>query len=241
VPLATEATIAGSEGAATPVSAHFQVGNCANLPFAPKLSLRLGGGINRRGHPSIRATVTAEPGQANIKRAAVALPKGELLDNSHLRNPCTRPQFAAGTCPAGSLLGTAEAVTPLLEKPLKGNVYLRSNPAHKLPDLVADLHGQIDIELAGKIDSVHGGALRTTFEGVPDAPVTKFTLNLAGGKKGLLQNETSLCGPKKPKAEVRMTGQNGAEVTSKVELGAACHSKGSKRAPGGHGKKAAHR
>jgi hypothetical protein len=238
--LATEGTIAGTEGAASPVSSHFQVGNCALLPFGPKLSLRLGGGVNRRGHPSIKATLTAQPGEANISQAAVTMPKGELLDQAHIGNPCTRVQFAAGNCPASSLLGTAEAVTPLLDNPLKGNVYLRSNPAHKLPDIVADLHGQINIELAGKIDSVHKGALRTTFEGVPDAPVTKFTLNLAGGKKGLLQNETSLC--KAPKAAtVKMIGQNAAVVSSQVKLQAACGKKKAAKRHARRGRKAVHR
>jgi hypothetical protein len=220
-PLATEGTIAGSEGAAAKVSSHFQAGNCADLGFGPKLALRLSGGVNRRGHPAIKATVTTGAEEANIKRAAVALPKGELLDNSHIGNTCTRPQFAADKCPANSLLGTAEAVTPLLAAPLKGNVYLRSNPNHKLPDIVADLEGQIDIELAGKIDTTHGHALRTTFEGVPDAPVTQFTLNLLGGKKGLLQNETTLCGKAK-RAQVKMTGQNGVTVSSAPKLQVAC-------------------
>jgi hypothetical protein len=239
-PLATEATIAGTEGASAPVSSHFQVGNCAILPFGPKLALHLGGGVNRRGHPSIKATLTAMPGEANISQVAVAMPKGELLDQAHVGNPCTRVQFAAGNCPASSLLGTAEAVTPLLDNPLKGNVYLRSNPAHKLPDIVADLHGQINIELAGKIDSVHKGSLRTTFEGVPDAPVTKFTLNLAGGKKGLLQNEASLCTSRKS-ASAKMIGQNGAVVSSQVKLQAACGKKKASKRSARRDRKAAHR
>ena len=49
------------------------------------------------------------------------------------------------------MIGAAEAVTPLLDQPLEGPVYLRSS-SHKLPDLVADLKGQIDIELVGRID-----------------------------------------------------------------------------------------
>ena len=68
---------------------------------------------------------------------------------------------------------------------------------NKLPDLVADLEGQIDIELAGAIDTVQGRRLRTSFESVPDAPVSKFELDLEGGKKGLLLNSKGLCG--KPK------------------------------------------
>jgi hypothetical protein len=224
-PMSTTANVLGNEGATANVSSHFQVGNCAEMSFGPRLNLRLTGGVNRRGHPAIHATVTAQPGEANISRVSTALPKGELLDNNHLGSPCTRPQFDSGTCPAESLLGTAEAVTPLLDNPLRGNVYLRTSPNHKLPDIVADLKGQIDIELVGKVDTVHGGALRTTFEGVPDAPVTSFRLDLAGGAKGLLQNSRTLCGKRK-RAEVRMTGQNGALVKTKPKLKAACGGKG---------------
>jgi hypothetical protein len=200
------------------------VGNCAELDFAPKLGLRLTGGLNRLGHPAIHSLVTAQPGEANIKRVSVALPRGELLDNAHLGTPCTRVQFAAESCPAESVIGTAEAVTPLLDQPLKGNVYLRVNPAHELPDLVADLRGQIDIELAGKIDTVNHGSLRTTFENVPDAPVTSFRLDLAGGKRGLIQNEHKLCGAS-DRAVVKMTGQNAAANNTKPKLQLACGAK----------------
>lgn len=234
--LATDATVGGTEGASVPTASPFQAGNCAILPFRPNLRISLSGGVNRRGHPALEATLWAKPGEANTKRVSVALPKGELLDNAHIKTPCTRVQFAAEACPPGSVLGSAEAVTPLLDQPLAGNVYLRTNPAHKLPDIVADLRGQIDIELVGKIDTVHGGSLRTTFEGVPDAPVTRFTMKLAGGKRGLLQNETGLCGKRKP-ATVRMTGQNGAQVSLRKKLRVACHSKQrAKRARAHHGR-----
>ena len=90
--------------------------------------------------------------------------------------------------PAASIYGHAKAITPLLDEPLEGPVYLRSS-SHQLPDLVAALHsGKINIALDGHIDSVKGGRIRNTFEAVPDAPVTKFTLEMQGGKKGLLVN-----------------------------------------------------
>ena len=38
-----------------------------------------------------------------------------------------------------------------------------------------------------------GGGIRTTFEAVPDAPVTKFVLEMQGGKKGLIVNSTNIC------------------------------------------------
>jgi hypothetical protein len=153
----------------------------------------------------------------------VTLPQGELLDNAHIGTVCTRPRFAAHTCPSGSELGSAEATTPLLDEPLKGKVFLRSS-TNKLPDLAVDLRGQIDIELVGRIDSV-SGRLRTTFESLPDAPVDTFVLNLKGGAKGLLQNTNNLCGSTK-KAMVQMTGQNGAKVRSKPKLQVSCGSKG---------------
>ena len=89
--------------------------------------------------------------------------------------------------------------------------------------------------MAGKIDTVHGGALRTTFEGVPDAPVTSFRLDLLGGAKGLLQNSKSLCG--KPKrAEVKMTGQNGAVVSSRPKLQTTCGGKARQKRAAKHEK-----
>ncbi len=105
--------------------------------------------------------------------------------------------------------------TPLLEKPLSGPVYLRSSNT-KLPDLVADLGGQIEIALAGRIDTAKGGGLRATFAKVPDAPVTKFVLNMQGGKKGLLVNSESLC-EQTQKASVQLGGQNGTQLQDQEE------------------------
>ena len=223
-PFSVAETTFGSEGAQAIQRAPFQVANCSALPYGPKLSLQLSGGLNRLGHPAIKATFTAKAGEANTKSVQVALPANEILDNAHIGAPCTRPDFATNHCPASSLLGSAQVTTPLLDQPLKGNVYLRANPAHTLPDLVMDLEGQFDIELAGRIDSAPNGGLRTTFETAPDAPLSSLVLNLAGGKKGLLQNSKSLCG--KPKRfSARMTGQNGAVVNAQPKLDTSCGSK----------------
>ena len=70
-------------------------------------------------------------------------------------------------------------MTPLLDEPLEGPVYLRASE-NTLPDLVAELHGRgIRIDVLGKIDS-HKGGMRATYEVLPDAPVTKFTLSAEG-------------------------------------------------------------
>ena len=106
---------------------------------------------------------------------------------------------------------------------MQGAVYLRSS-SNRLPDLVADLKGQVDVELSARIDAASGGRLRANFSSIPDVPVEKFVMNLQGGKKGLLQNSRPLCGKPK-KAKVDMTGQNGLVTHSKVPLHVSCGSK----------------
>lgn len=213
---------------AVDVSSPFQAADCASLGFKPKLALSLKGGTKRTGHPRLKAVLTARKGDANIREAVVALPHSEFLEQSHIRTICTRVQFNAGggngeQCPKGSIYGRVKAVTPLLDEPLSGPVYLRSSN-HPLPDLVAALHsGKVDIDLAGRIDSVNGG-IRNSFEAVPDAPVTKFTLEMQGGKKGLLVNSTDICRGKH-RASATFTGQNGKRLESHPLLKAKCGGK----------------
>ena len=221
-PFNVDATIFGDQGTAASIGSPYQVATCAILPFGPKLSLKLSGGIRRRGHPATHAVLTAVPGEANISRVQVKLPKGELLDNAHIGTACTRPQFDTNTCPAGSKLGTVSVSTPLLSQPLTGSIYLRASK-HNLPDLALDLEGQIDFETAARIDSV-GGGLRATFENVPDVPFSSIKVDLVGGSKGLLQNSETLCGRSK-KATTRMAGQNGAQLNYQTPLQVTCAGK----------------
>jgi hypothetical protein len=228
----------GSEADDVPitVTSPFQAADCASLGFAPKLDLSLKGGTRRGDTPKFKAVLTYPKGSyANIQSAQVTLPHSEFLEQAHIKTICTRVQFAAGAgngaeCPAASVYGYAKAVTPLLDDPIQGPVYLRSS-SHNLPDLVAALqNGQIKIALAGHIDSVKGGRIRNTFEAVPDAPVTRFTLEMQGGKKGLLVNSTDLCKGTN-RAISHFIGQNGKVYDTKPVLRAKC-GKGRKGAKG---------
>jgi hypothetical protein len=220
---AVGADVSGDQGGTADLSNPFQVANCGALPYRPKLALRLTGGVHRRGHPAIHASFKAQPGEANSRVISVTLPKGELLDNSHLGNVCTAPQFKADACDASTVLGSAEVRSPLLDAPLKGRAYLRAS-THRLPDLVLDLRGQIHIVLAARVDAVEG-RLRATFEDLPDAPISSVSLDLQGGSKGLVQNSHSLCGGPK-KATVKMVGQNGRPDNLRSVLEVRCAGKG---------------
>ena len=232
-PKSVDATVQGVSGDSATASERFQVGGCKALGFKPSLSLRLKGGTKRSQHPALRATLTYPKGAyANTAKAVVALPHSEFLEQAHIKTICTRVQFAAGACPKGSIYGKARATSPLLAEPLSGPVYLRSS-SHPLPDLVIALHGQIDVDAVGRIDS-HNSGIRTSFEGVPDAPISKFVLEMQGGAKGLLVNSQDLCRHTN-RADASFTGQNGKTYSFRPVLKSSCKGGGKKARLSGGG------
>jgi hypothetical protein len=204
------------------VSSPFQSEGCKSLAFKPNLKLRLFGQTKRAQHPKLKATLTTKAGQANTALASVALPHAIFLDQASLGTVCTRPQFGAEQCPKRSVYGYARAWSPLLSNPLEGQVVLRSSN-NTLPDMVAHLRGQVNIDLDGKIDSFKGG-IRTTFAAIPDLPVSKFIFTLPGGKHGLLQASTDLCA-KPVKGIIRLKGQNGKKSNRHVRIQTPCGGK----------------
>jgi hypothetical protein len=227
---ATAISLAGRSAA---LSSPFAVGGCKGLAFKPTLKLKFSGETKRTGYPGVKAVLTQPKGEnANLADASVVLPKGMLIANAHVNNPCTRVQFNSTPipgegCPPKSVLGNAKVWSPLLEKPEQGKVYFRSNGGERLlPDLVIALRGQIPLQLVGFIDSVgKKGAevrrVRSRFLNIPDAPVSRFELTLAGGKRGLLENSKNLCKSKNI-AKFDLTGQNGKQSLTEPKLEVQC-------------------
>ena len=60
--------------------------------------------------------------EAGLKRARVILPTNIGSDPNLLTVTCPEPDFQAGTCPPGTIVGSAVADSPLLEDPLTGPV-----------------------------------------------------------------------------------------------------------------------
>jgi hypothetical protein len=197
------------------VSTPFRTSDCGELAFRPKLFTRLYGGrkaTRRSQHPKFRAVLLARSGDANIGRAAVTLPHSQFLDQAHIRTVCTRVQLAAHDCPEASIYGYARAQTPLLDDELAGPVYLVSSD-HELPDLLADLRGQVNIRLRGVISAAKA-RIKNVFYPVPDVPVSKFVLTMKGGKRGLLVNSRDLCA--RPSFSfMNFKSQNGKQLKKK--------------------------
>lgn len=226
-PTFVKGSLLSTQGSVADLLSTFQLGECGQLKFKPRISLSIGKGTKRRAHPALTAVLRPRPGDANINYIAVTLPPNELLDQKHIGTVCTRVQFAASQCPAASVYGKVSVTSPLVDYPLAGNVYLRAS-GRKLPDLVTDLRGPasqpIRIEAAGRTDTVDG-ALRSKFEFVPDVPFTKLVLKLAGKRKGLLQNSRNFCKVQKDKAEVRFGSHNGLASTVRPTIKSSCADK----------------
>jgi hypothetical protein len=225
-----ESTLTGSgasfesqaDDSSVTISRPFQLLNCRTLGFKPKLGIRLRGNPHRAAYPQLRATFAARgPEDSNLRRIEVEMPHAEFLAQNHIREICTRVQFESRRCPAGSIYGKAVAYTPLLDEPLRGNVYLRSSTS-KLPDLVADLYsGAVRIVVEGRIGPTKQGGVDVFFNELPDEPLERFVMTLRGGKHSLLTNSVNICAAP-PFASVSAVAQNNAGAEFDTVLRGTC-------------------
>jgi uncharacterized repeat protein (TIGR01451 family) len=199
-PMAITGDIHSAAGATSQSSQPFQVKNCGVLDLNPKLDLTLSGKgqTTDNKHPAVTANLTQRSGQSNLKKVRVALPLSLALDPDNANGLC---EFVDGskvepTCPRSSVVGTATARTPILDQPLTGPVYfvknIRKDPKsgreiRTLPKLVIPLTGEngVKLTLTGT-SAVEDNHLVTTFDNIPDAPVSSFKLDINGGKHGIL-------------------------------------------------------
>ncbi|HTR75285.1 MAG TPA: hypothetical protein VMH33_08510 [Solirubrobacterales bacterium] len=215
-PMAITGTATTSLGQTAPISSSFQVGECAKLAFGPKLSLKFSGALGANGHPAVRATLRTNPEGAALKSASFTLPAGELLDLHHVRELCPR-DAPVGQCPGSSRLGSLRLQSPFLDAPLEGPVYLRVPARRGLPDLSAELHsGGLSFVLGGRTTG-SGGRLGVSLESLPDIPLSSAVLNLAGGRRGIVVNSSSLCG-KRGSATASFSAHNGMSRRQRIRL-----------------------
>lgn len=148
----------------------------------------------------------------DLRSAVVRLPAGVVVSPSVANGlqGCSEAQFqlrslTAASCPARSQIGTVKIATPLLSRPLEGQVFLGEpqcapcTPADaqqgRLVRLFVQAQGSgVTVKLAGSgsIDQ-STGQLTVTFDQSPQLPFEQLTLTLDGGANAPLANP-STCG-----------------------------------------------
>jgi hypothetical protein len=224
-PLSASGTVVSTQGAAASVANRFQAANCASLPFKPGFKVSTNGGTNKKNGASLDVKVTSSVGQANIGKVLVTLPKQLPARLTTLQKACTEAAFAQNPaiCPAASAVGMVTAVSPVLNVPLKGPAYLVSHGGAAFPDLVVVLQGEgVRLDLVGNTN-IKKGITTSSFNAIPDAPITSFELKLPQGPHSALganlpaSAKGSFCGTKLP-LPVTLTGQNGAQFKPSVKI-----------------------
>ena len=208
---ATLTTLTSTEGATqTGLSSPFTVTGCDKLPLAPKFAATTSSKVSRANGTSLSTTLTQLPGESNIKSVKVQLPKQLPSRDSTLKQACLAATFEANpeSCPKGANVGTAEAVTPTLPLPMKGNAYFVSHGGAAFPDLDLVLkEGAVTIILVGNTD-ITKGITTTTFATTPDVPVSSVKVNLPAKSNSAVGGFGDLC-HKPLTMPTTITGQNG--------------------------------
>jgi hypothetical protein len=223
-------TATSTGGATAPISSHFQMGSCRALTFKPNFKVSTSGKTSRKNGASLDAKILYPTGalganqassQSNVKSVKVDLPKQLPSRLTTLQKACPSATFEANpaSCSAGSKVGTASAVTPVLPVTLTGPAYFVSYGGAKFPELVVVLQGYgVTVFLHGETFISKAGITSSTFRQVPDVPITSFELKLPEGSNSALAANGNLC-TTSLKMPTAFTGQNGAVIHQSTPIG----------------------
>jgi hypothetical protein len=188
-------------------STPFALTDCGELPFDPSVTVDTT--ERRPGVPTgVEVNVrlgqsVSGPATALLKDASVTLPGLELgaqvaTSATGLRL-CSAAQFAVSTpltpnaCPSATKVGTVQIVSPLIERPLAGDVFLgEQHEVGGLPDLYveaafdgATAADAPRIKLVGQVTADPDGRLTTTFRDNPQLRFSLLRLTFPGGPHAL--------------------------------------------------------
>jgi hypothetical protein len=191
---------------------------CDSVPFSPKIAsqpttklaenpsgLDFELKLPNQGLLGAGAIVETEP-----RKAVVTLPEGVTVNPSLAEGvaTCSEAQYAteridspAGAgCPEASKLGSVHVLSPLLEEPVEGSVYLATPYENRFGTLAAMYmvarapERGILVKQAGKIEfDPSSGRITTTFDDLPPLPFSSFKLHFREGARAPLSTPQA-CG-----------------------------------------------
>lgn len=219
-PLQITATISAMQGANASLSNHFEVGECHNLAFKPRLTATTSAHTNYAKGAGLDIKLaspkTEHGAQANLAKIKVALPRQLPSRLTTLQSACPQKTFEVdpAACPNASIVGSASALTPVLAGKLTGPVYFVSHGSKAFPSPVVVLQGDgVTLDLIGATSIEKSGVTAIAFNTLPDVPVDSLELSLPQGSHSVLSANVGLCRLRKTvviKHEVIVRGHGGA-------------------------------
>jgi hypothetical protein len=226
--------LTSTEAASAHASSPLQILDCKSLQFKPKFTVSTSGRTSKSLGASLDAKVTypaaPEGTYANIAKFKVDLPKQLPSRLTTLQKACLAVVFDANpaNCPAASNIGIAKASTPVLpgggggpggnNDNLTGPVYFVSHGGEAFPSLVIVLQGAgVRVDLTAATFISKAGITSSTFNTIPDVPVTSFELYLPEGSYSALGTNKVLC-KEKLAMPTAIVAQNGAEIHESTKV-----------------------
>jgi hypothetical protein len=216
-----------SDSTSKTTAAPLHVTGCSALPFTPSLSATA---VKDAADDGVQITTDvtqpASPAQATPNKVALSLDPKVLIanvpailsDNLLCANP------ASGTCKS---VGTATSTSPLYPVPLNGSDYLTGTLT--APTLTIVFPPPFALTLVGSVAPNN----TTTFNNVPDIPLTDLKVTLTGGKDSAFMTS---CDPASGVASAALTSAAGQAASTSTPFtvgGCKPPAGGSTASPGG--------
>ncbi len=221
--LLTESTLTGTTllGSSTFTTAEAKsplvIEECNKLAFKPSFAAIAGAKTSLPNGANIEVNIGLPTGQANILQVTTTLPKQLPVRLSTLAKACPAATFEAGPAPGGcskeANVGTVKATTPVLPGTLTGTAWLVSHGSEAYPNLDLILNGDgVTVILVGRT-KVANSQITTSFNTLPDVPVSNISLYLPSGPNSVLGANGKLC-RSKLSMPTTMVGQNLTTILS---------------------------
>jgi hypothetical protein len=207
-----------TQGLSTP----FQVGECSKLAFKPSLGAFSGAKTSRANGASLEVKISQAPHEANIREVQLQLPKRLPARQTTLKKACLAASFEAGsppgTCTSAARVGEATVSTPVLPDKLSGPAYLVSHGGEAFPDLDLVLSGDgVKVVLVGHTHISSTGITTSTFESLPDVPISSVAVDLPVGPQSVLSANGNLCNSRLL-APTAIIAQSGAKIAQQTTI-----------------------
>lgn len=219
-PLRATAELTGDGGEAAAPTSDVTYTGCGDLPFAPSFQASLSGDTKANGYPQVNVTMVPRAGDSNLRGARVVLPVGLATDTANLKNICPRDQFDAGTCADATKVGTVSAAVSITNDVIAGNVHLVRIEGSTLPGIGMVFTGRYSQRVLSSVKVDGGtGRLIADFAAIPDLPLRRLDMTIAGGPKAPIKVSPKAC-TADTAWDATLTGQGGK--THKVSIPVKC-------------------